>query len=110
MTYQADLTKIKENISKTERFTVAEPMEKILEFTPYTNNHGEKIFLAAKREILLIATGDFKNFFPVRESTELDRLANPPRSSFLPGRQVPGLVEPEEFLWLFDTYGLTEAM
>lgn len=110
MTYQADLTKIKENISKTERFTVAEPMEKILEFTPYTNNHGEKIFLATKGEILLIATGDFKNFFPVRESTELDRLANPPRSSFLPGRQVPGLVEPEEFLWLFDTYGLAEAM
>lgn len=110
MTYQADLTKIKENISKTERFTVAEPMEKILEFTPYTNNHGEKIFLATKEEILLIATGDFKNFFPVRESTELDRLANPPRSSFLPGRQVPGLVETEEFLWLFDTYGLAEAM
>ena len=110
MTYQADLTKIKENISKTERFTVAEPMEKILEFTPYTNNHGEKIFLATKGEILLIATGDFKNFFPVRESTELDRLSNPVRNSYSASRNVPGLVETEDFLWLFDTYGLAEAM
>ena len=111
MTYQADLTKIKQNISKTERFTVAELMEKILEFTPYTNNHGEKIFLANTREMLLIATGDFKNFFPVRETNELERVAlSQSGNRHLVSRHVPGLVEPEEFLWLFDTYGLAEAM
>ena len=104
MAHQAT-TIIEEHIDKKVKRMYFAPVDKFLAFEEYVNPQGETIYLTIEHEVGYLATSDFRTFFPLRSRGTFD-----PDIFINEKGMVPPLYSPIEFLWKFDSYGLTEAL
>lgn len=81
---------------------VVDPVTNFLKFKKLTNPHGETIYFTSADGIAYLATNTFSNFFILIESLGVTPV---PTDTKLRQR-----TNPEEFLWIFDTYGLEAAL
>ena len=79
------------------------PLERFINFEEISNPQGETIYVYTERSFIYLATNDFRKFFPLRVKSILDL-------SKVAKGETPKTFSPVEFIWLFDSYGLEEAL